>query len=153
MTPADFLYHETALLDERRFEEWLELFTDDAVYWIPQGDEEDPAHRVSIVYDDRRRLHERVLRLSSGFAHSQDPPSKTCHLVGNVQVGEGTDGELEVASTLLVAEVRRTTQNVFAGRVTHTLVTAPDGDGFRIRRKIVRLVNSDVPLGNVTFLF
>jgi 3-phenylpropionate/cinnamic acid dioxygenase small subunit len=151
MTPADFLYHETALLDERRFEEWLELFTEDAVYWIPQGDEADAARHVSLVYDDRRRLHERVLRLSSGFAYSQDPPSKTCHVVGNVQVADPTGGELEVTSTLLVAEVRRNTQNVFAGRVTHTLV--PDDGSFRIRRKIVRLVNSDVPLGNVSFLF
>lgn len=151
MTPADFLYHETALLDERRFDEWLELFTDDALYWIPQGDEVDPIRHVSLVYDDRRRLHERVLRLGSGFAYSQDPPSKTCHVVGNVQASDGAEGELEVASTLLVAEVRRNLQNVYAGRVTHTLV--PDGEGFRIRRKVIRLVNSDIPLGNVTFLF
>jgi 3-phenylpropionate/cinnamic acid dioxygenase small subunit len=151
LTPADFLYHETALLDERRFEEWLELFTDDALYWIPQGDEADPSRHVSLVYDDRRRLHERVLRLTSGFAYSQDPPSKTCHLVGNVQVANGSDGDVEVSSTLLVAEVRRNAQNLFAGRVTHTLVR--EGDGFRIRRKTVRLVNSDIPLGNVTFLF
>jgi 3-phenylpropionate/cinnamic acid dioxygenase small subunit len=151
VTPADFLYHETALLDERRFDEWLELFTDDALYWIPQGDEVDPIRHVSLVYDDRRRLHERVLRLGSGFAYSQDPPSKTCHVVGNVQASDGAEGELEVASTLLVAEVRRNLQNVYAGRVTHTLV--PDGEGFRIRRKVIRLVNSDIPLGNVTFLF
>ena len=151
MTPADFLYHETALLDERRFEEWLELFTDDALYWIPQGDEADPVRHVSLVYDDWQRLHERVLRLSSGFAYSQDPPSKTCHLVGNVQVADTADGELEVSSTLLVAEVRRNTQSLFAGRVAHTLV--PENGSFRIRRKIVRLVNSDVPLGNVSFLF
>jgi 3-phenylpropionate/cinnamic acid dioxygenase small subunit len=151
VTPADFLYHETALLDGRRFDEWLELFTDDALYWIPQGDEVDPIRHVSLVYDDRRRLHERVLRLGSGFAYSQDPPSKTCHVVGNVQASDGAEGELEVASTLLVAEVRRNLQNVYAGRVTHTLV--PDGEGFRIRRKVIRLVNSDIPLGNVTFLF
>jgi 3-phenylpropionate/cinnamic acid dioxygenase small subunit len=151
VTPADFLYHETALLDERRFDEWLELFTDDALYWIPQGDEVDPIRHVSLVYDDRRRLHERVLRLGSGFAYSQDPPSKTCHVVGNVQASDGAEGELEVASTLLVAEVRRNLQNVYAGRVTHTLV--PDGEGFRIRKKVIRLVNSDIPLGNVTFLF
>ena len=151
MTPADFLYHETALLDERRFAEWLELFTDDALYWIPQGDEVDPIRHVSIVYDDRRRLHERVLRLDSGFAYSQDPPSKTCHVVGNVQATDGADGDVAVSSTLVVAEVRRNVQNVYAGRVAHTLV--PDGGGFRIRRKVIRLVNSDIPLGNVTFLF
>ena len=149
MTVEEFLYHEAQLLDERRFEEWLELFTDDAVYWIPQGDEADPVHHVSLAYDDRRRLRERVLRLASGFAHAQDPPSRTCHLVGNVRVRED-GGELEVGSNLIVAEVRRDAQSLYAGRVEHRLV--PDGDGYRIRRKVIRLVNSDVPLGNVSFL-
>src|SRR5205814_5944535 len=104
VTVEGFLYHEAQLLDERRFEEWLELFTDDALYWVPEGEEEDPVRRVSIAYDDRRRLHERVLRLQSGFAYAQDPPSRTCHLVGNVRVQEA-DGELDVASSLIVAEV------------------------------------------------
>ncbi|MBS1887637.1 MAG: aromatic-ring-hydroxylating dioxygenase subunit beta [Actinobacteria bacterium] len=151
MTAEEILYREAALLDAGRFDEWLELFTDDAVYWIPQGEGGDPEHEVSIVYDDRRRMHERVLRLGSGFAYSQDPPSRTCHLVGNVLVepGEG-EGELRVGSKLIVAEVRRNAQNLFAGAVEHVLV--PDGEGLRIRRKVVRLVNSDIPLGNVTFL-
>jgi len=148
---ADFLYEEAALLDERRFEEWLELFTEDAVYWIPQAaDAPDPGRDVSIAYDDRRRLHERVLRLSTGFAYSQDPPSRTSHLVGNIRVTGEAHGALEIASSLIVAEVRRGAQHLYAGRVEHALV--PAGDGYRIRRKVVRLVNSDVPLGNLTFL-
>ena len=150
MTPSEFLYHEAALLDERRFEEWLALYTEDALYWVPQGDATDPMRAVSIAYDDRRRLHERVLRLTSGFAYAQDPPSRTCHVVGNVRQAGESDGALQIASALIVAEVRRNTQNLYAGQVEHELV--PDGDGFRIRRKVVRLVNSDVPLGNVTFL-
>ncbi|MBS1878100.1 MAG: aromatic-ring-hydroxylating dioxygenase subunit beta [Actinobacteria bacterium] len=151
MTAEEILYREAALLDEGRFEEWLELFTDDAVYWVPQGEGGDPEHEVSIVYDDRQRMHERVLRLGSGFAYSQDPPSRTCHLVGNVLVEPGeTEGELRVSSKLIVAEVRRDTQNLFAGTVEHVLVA--DGEELRIRRKVVRLVSSDTPLGNVTFL-
>lgn len=150
MTPAEFLYHEAALLDERRLDEWLELYTEDALYWVPQGDDPDPSRHVSIIYDDRRRMHERVLRLTSGFAYSQDPPSRTVHVVGNVVVKAEGDGVLEIGSALIVAEVRRNTQNVYAGRVEHHLVR--DSDTFRIRRKIVRLANSDVPLGNVTFL-
>jgi benzoate/toluate 1,2-dioxygenase subunit beta len=151
MTAEEVLYLEAALLDERRFDEWLELFTDDAVYWVPQGEEGDPSHEVSIIYDDRRRMHERVLRLSSGFAYSQDPPSDTCHLVGNVVVSPGeAEEELRVASKLIVAEVRRNAQNLYAGTVEHLLV--PASEELRIRRKVVRLVSSDIPLGNVTFL-
>lgn len=150
MTAEEFLYHEAALLDDRRFEEWLTLFDEDALYWIPQGDEPDPIHHVSIAYDDRRRLRERVLRLASGFAHSQDPPSRTCHLIANVRSEPAGDEELEVASTLLVAEVRRNVQQIYAGHVRHRLIAREDS--FLIRRKVVRLVNSDVPLGNLSFL-
>jgi len=120
------------------------------VYWIPQGDEPDARRAVSIAYDDRQRLHERVLRLTGGFAHSQDPPSLTCHLVGNVRVLTAADDALDVASNVVIAEMRRNVQNIYAGRVQHTLV--PTGDSYRIRRKVVRLVNSDTPLGNVTFI-
>jgi 3-phenylpropionate/cinnamic acid dioxygenase small subunit len=147
---ADFLYHEAQLIDERRLDEWLELWNDDALYWIPQGDEPDPVHRVSIAYDDHRRLVERVMRLNSGFAYSQDPPSRTCHVIGNVRVSGEDEAGVDVTSSLIVAEMRRATQNIYAGRVEHRLST--DDGSFRISSKVVRLVNSDVPLGNVTFL-
>jgi 3-phenylpropionate/cinnamic acid dioxygenase small subunit len=150
VSPEEFLYHEAALLDGRRFEEWLALYADDAVYWIPQGDEPDPQHKVSIIYDDRRRLRERVLRLSSGFAYSQDPPSRTCHVVGNPRVSSNGAGQLEVTSNLIVAEVRRAAQNLYAGRVEHQLVS--EGNSFLIKRKVIWLLNRDAPLGNVTFL-
>jgi benzoate/toluate 1,2-dioxygenase beta subunit len=147
---AEFLYREADLLDSRRYEEWLELYTDDAIYWIPQGDEPDHVHHVSIAYDDRRRLHERVLRLASGFAFSQDPPSRTCHVVGNVRVAGEIHGDLDVRSNLVLAEMRRGLQSVYAGQVIHQLV--PTGESFMVRRKTVRLINSDLPLSNLTFL-
>lgn len=149
---SQFLFHEAALLDERRLEEWLDLFTDDAVYWIPQGPDPDPRHDVQLLLDEKWRMRERVLRLSSGFAYSQDPPSRTVHVIGNVQVAPGErSGELYVTSAQLIAEVRRGRQSLYAGHVRHVLVPH-DGDGWRIRRKEVRLANSDLPLGNVTFL-
>jgi benzoate/toluate 1,2-dioxygenase subunit beta len=147
---AAFLFHEAELLDERRFQEWLALYTDDALYCLPQGDDPDPEHSVQIAHDDKRRMTERVLRLESGFAYSQDPPSRTVHLIGNVRVRGEVEGELDVASSLSIAEVRRGQQRVYYARVLHRLVDG--GDGLRIRRKEVHLANSDLPLGNVTFL-
>jgi 3-phenylpropionate/cinnamic acid dioxygenase small subunit len=147
---SELLYEEAAAIDERRFEDWLALYTEDAIYWVPQGEEDDHVHRVSIAYDDHRRLHERVLRLTSGFAYSQDPPSRTCHVVGNVRVTGEADGAIQVASNQIVTEVRRNVQNIYSGRFEHELVLAEGG--YRIRRKTIRLMNSDVPLGNVTFL-
>jgi 3-phenylpropionate/cinnamic acid dioxygenase small subunit len=150
LSVSDFLYYEAALLDARQLTEWLGLFTDDALYWVPARPDADPTRDVSLVYDDRARLSERVRRLTSGFAHAQRPPSRTCHVVGNVRVLGEREGALEVASNLVVAEVRRSQQAVYAGQVTHWLV--PASDGWRIRRKIIYLVNSDIALGNLTFI-
>lgn len=151
---AAFLFHEAELLDRLELHEWLELYTDDAVYWIPQGPEGDPHRDVQLLLDDRRRMHERVLRLTSGFAYSQDPASRTVHLVGNVRLAASADVEppaLDVASVQLITEVRRNRQLQYAGHVRHVLVP-DDGGAWRIRRKEVRLANGDLPLGNVTFL-
>lgn len=148
---AAFLYREAELLDARRLEEWLELYAEDATYWIPQGPDSDPVHDVQLLLDDRRRLRERVLRLSSGHAYSQDPPSRTVHLIGNVRIAAERDDAVEVDSVQSITEVRRGRQAHYAGHVRHELVPAPEGD-WLIRRKVIRLVNSDLPLGNVTFL-
>jgi benzoate/toluate 1,2-dioxygenase beta subunit len=143
------LTHEAALLDARAFDEWLSLYTDDATYWIPaKFSDADPTRDVSIAYDDRRRLHERVLRLKSGFAYSQDPPSRTCHTIGNVRILGDADGRLRVASNVVLVEVRRSVQTVYSGFVEHELT----GDDLRIARKTVRLLNADLPLGNLTFI-
>lgn len=147
---AQLLYLEAELLDERRLDEWLELYTDDAVYHVPQGDGSDPEREVQIALDDKRRLVERVMRLRSGFAYSQDPPSRTVHLVGNVRLRGEADGATVVASSLSVAEVRRGQQRIYMAHVVHHLV--PREGALRIRRKEIRLANSDLPLGNVTFL-
>ena len=148
---ADFLYQEVELLDARRYDEWLAMFDDELVYWLPASEREDPARAVSIVYDDRARLTERVRRLQRGTAPSVQPPSRTTHVVGNVRVSELSSGMLCAASRYLVAELRVGREQLYAATVEHHLV---DGDkGLRIGTKIVRLSRRDVPLGNLSFLF
>jgi benzoate/toluate 1,2-dioxygenase subunit beta len=148
---ATYLYLEAELLDERRFDEWLALYADGAEYWIPQRADTRADADVQLVLDDRRRLRERVIRLTSGHAYSQDPPSRTVHLVSNVRVLAETADALTVGSVQLVTEVRRDRQALYAGHVRHELVAGGE-HGWLIRRKEIRLANSDVPLGNVTFL-
>ena len=147
----DFLYREAALLDDMQLEEWLTLFTDDATYWIPEGkDDLDPAREASILYDDRFRMEDRVWRLNSGAAHAQIPPSRTQHMISNVQVGEAADGEVIVYSNFAIFEVRRNEQRTFAGRYEHRLRL--EGEGWRIRQKKAMLVNNASPLYNLTFM-
>ena len=84
-----FLLHEARLLDQRRFEEWMELFTEDGYYWAPaRPDQENPDDEVSLFYDDRENMKSRIQRLRHGAVFSQIPPSRTCHSVSNVIVDE-----------------------------------------------------------------
>ena len=147
----DFLYHEADLLDDRRLDAWLDLFTGDAVYWVPaRPGPADPDRHVSLLYDDRGRMEERVWRLSVGPAHAQIPPSATRRLITNVRVADAERGGRLVVSNFALYEVRKGVQREFAGRYEH-LLTADDGH-WRIRCKTVRLVNCDAPIVNLTFL-
>ena len=139
-----FLIHEARLLDERRFREWMGLFTDDGTYWVPAvPDQESPFDQASLFYDDRELMKTRVERLEHPRIHVQTPPSRTAHLVGNVlleHVDEAT-GEFVVASTVIMVEYRDDAQRVFAGRQRHRL--RRDDTGLRIVQKRVDLINCD----------
>lgn len=151
-----FIVRELRLLDERRFEEWLALFTPDCLYWLPISDG-DPAVEPSLVYDDNQRMHERVYRVTAA-PPAQSPASRTVHNVSNVDVLEAGPELVKVACNLTVFELRPgdpsqvglATQRVFAGRGEYHLVPEPE---CRIRLKKVWLLNRDEPLYNVTFLF
>jgi benzoate/toluate 1,2-dioxygenase beta subunit len=147
----DFLYAEAELLDEGRLEAWLELFTDDAHYWLPPTPEAtDPDRETSLVYDDRLRLADRVWRLTEGPAHAQIPPSRTQRLVSNVRVPEAGGDDFVVRSAFSLLEYRKGELRPFAGRCTHRL-RREDGR-LRISLKRVDLVNAQAPIYNLTFV-
>jgi len=146
----DFLFHEAKLIDEHRYDEWLALWTEDCLYWVPcNSDDADPARQAMIIYDNRARLDERIYRLTSGAAWAQQPRSRTRRLISNVEVRE-TDGGYAVESNCLIAELRRSRQDIFAARILYTL--RPAGDSFRIALKKVLLLNNDEAIDNLTFL-
>ena len=89
-----FLILEARLLDEGRFDEWLALFTSDAWYWVPsQPGQANPRDTISLIYDDRRLLETRVRRLASPRIYSQEPPSRTSRMIGNVTIEEAAPDE------------------------------------------------------------
>ena len=90
-----FYIREAWLLDERKLKEWLDLFTDDVLYFMPRRKNvpRREAHReltpqgdLAILEEDRRYLEMRVARLDTGMAWAEDPPSRTRHLIGNLEV-------------------------------------------------------------------
>ena len=146
-----FLYHEAWLLDHGRLDEWLELFTDDATYWVPlQADQADPLSSSSIVYDDRRLLEVRVRQFQHPRAHARIPAPRTVHQVGNVRVVEAEGHDARVGSTLVLVEYRRERQRVWGALVEHRLRRT--AEGLRIAAKRVDLVNSEAELDGIVCL-
>ena len=113
---ADFLYREARLADEARYAEWLALWTDDGVYWVPATTEPDPdpERQLSHVYDNRARVETRVKLLQTGVRYSQEPASRMRRLVSNIEVEAADGGELVAGSNFLLAELA-----VQAGRELH----------------------------------
>jgi benzoate/toluate 1,2-dioxygenase subunit beta len=151
MTVEQFLYHEARLLDTGQLEAWLELFTDDATYWVPlERDQKDPFETSSIIHDDRTLLELRVKQARHPRAHARLPLARTVHQVGNV-VAEETGGELRVNSTLQLVEFRNEKQRVYGALVEHRLRKI-DGS-YKIAHKRVDLVNSEGELDGIAILF
>jgi len=147
----NFLYREARLMDEHVYDEWLSLWTEDALYWVPCNDDDiDPQRHVSIIYDNRPRLEDRIERLKSGAAYAQEPKSRLRRVVANVEIEEGDNGEVTVYSNFNLTELRRSRQDTFAGRTIHKL--RPQGASFKIAYKKVLLVNNDEVIDNLTFL-
>ena len=130
---------EARLLDEQRYAEWLALFAEDGIYWVPtRAGQASPSEALSIVYEPKSLLAMRVERLTRGEMHVQSPPSRTVHHVSAVQV----EGD-EARSSLIVAEWRAGESRWFAARVTHKL--RKDAGGLRIVLKRVDLINGEAP--------
>ena len=156
MTPEQFLYHEARLLDTQRYEDWLQLFTQDATYWLPlEQDQKDPHETSSIVHDDRTLLELRVKQYRHARAHARQPLARTVHQISNiVPLGEA-NGALRIASTLTVVEFRNEKQRVYGALVEHRLRRYWDkkaGDTFQIAHKRVDLVNSEGELDGIAIL-
>ena len=147
-----FLYLEARLLDTQRYEEWLDLYTEDAIYWVPleQG-QSDPFETSSIIHDDRTLLELRVRQARHPRAHARLPLARTVHQVGNITVLPEEDSEIKVASTLQRVEFRNERQRIWGALVEHRLRRVPQG--LRIARKRVDLVNSEGELDGVAILF
>ena len=152
MTVEQFLYHEARLLDTGQLETWLDLFTDDATYWLPlERHQKDPLETSSLIHDDRTLLELRVKQARHPRAHARQPLARTVHQVSNIMVAAEANGETVVHSTLQLVEFRNEKQRLYGALVEHRLRRVRDG--FRIAHKRVDLVNSEGELDGIAILF
>ena len=163
-----FLYEEAWLLDERRFDEWLALFSDDARYWMPTRRTVAKSARNQSVtvaeelagegelgyFDDTKlTLLARVMRLKGGVAWAEDPPSRTRRLITNIHVepGEG-EGEYRVRSYFLLHRTRhQSRRETFVGYRTDVLRRG--ADGLRIASREIVLDETVIASPNLSVFF
>ena len=120
-----FYIREAWLLDERKFQEWLGLFTEDVLYFMPRRKNvpRRESHRevtalgdLALIEDDKRYLEMRVARLETGMAWAEDPPSRTRHLVGNLVAEPLDGGDVHAKTAFLVYRSHlETDQQLLAG--------------------------------------
>jgi len=140
--PRDLVAREAALLDERRFDDWLALFAEDGHYWVPLlgAAQADPLSHNSIAYEDRLLLQLRIDRLKSPRAHSQHPKSHCQHVLQRPVIEHDNETVLSLFTPFIYVEARGDDQVLLAGTCRHLLVR--HGEGFLIRQKRIDLLNA-----------
>ncbi len=150
----DFLYHEAALLDDWKLNEWEALLTDDATYYVPPNDQLEGDHRSTLflVADDRERIRQRIIRINDPNCHAEYPKSRTRRMISNVRI-VGVEGDLvKVAANFVCYRYRRYERiREYVGAYRYILKRA--GDGFRIKERRVLIDAHELgTLGSVSFI-
>jgi len=145
-----FLFHEAQLLDERRWDDWLDLFLETAEYWVPyEWGQQSATDHVSLFYEDVTLLRLRIDRLKNELSPLEWPPSRTNHHISNVTVEDDIGDTLTAKAYVIFVDYRRDEQRWFSTRVTWKLQAG--ADSFRIAAKRVDLLNCDQESGHLRF--
>ena len=144
----DFVVDEARLLDEKRYPEWNALFTDDAIYWVPLVPmQPEGLDHTSHLYEDKLLRELRIERLKSPRAFSQQPPTRSLHLLQTPTVepiDPARPDEPLLPTVFQYTESQGDELNTFVGVCRHRLVV--EAGALRIRQKRVDLINSDAAL-------
>lgn len=158
----DFLYHEAELLDDRKFDEWLDLMAEDVRYFMPlrrnvrygEQDRENTSEKSDISWFDEGKptLAGRVRQLNTGLHWAEEPLSRVCHMVSNVHVLSYADGVAEVQSRFLVYRNRlQEEQDFFVGKRHDVLRRV--GDGWQVAKRTIILEQNVLLAKNITVFF
>jgi 3-phenylpropionate/cinnamic acid dioxygenase small subunit len=157
-----FLYHEAELLDERRYEDWLALFTDDAHYFMPMRrnvPHDEPEREFTRAGTDvnwfdegKDTLTRRVKQILTGIHWAEEPPSRICHMISNVQILAADPTAVTVKSRFLVYRNRVETETDFLVGKREDVLRREDG-GWKIARRKIVLDQNVLLAKNLTVFF
>jgi 3-phenylpropionate/cinnamic acid dioxygenase small subunit len=146
------LEREARLLDQLKYEDWLALYTAECIYWVPSTPNAgDPRREIAVMFDDRRRLEDRIYRLRTGFAWSQAPASRTVRLITNVEAfATARDDARMLRSNFLISEFWGDETRILTGWAGHRVVR--DGGAWKIQAKQVNLLECDQSIRNPSII-
>jgi len=146
------LEREARLLDQLNYEDWLALYTAQCIYWVPSTPNAgDPRREIAVMFDDRRRLEDRIYRLRTGFAWSQAPASRTVRLITNVEVfATAREDACMLRSNFLISEFWGDETRILTGWAGHRVVR--DGGAWKIEAKQVNLLECDQSIRNPSII-
>jgi benzoate/toluate 1,2-dioxygenase beta subunit len=146
------LEREARFLDQLRYDDWLAMYAAECVYWVPSTPKAgDPRREIALMFDDRRRLEDRIYRMRTGFAWSQAPASRTIRLVTNVEVFSTVrDDARMVRSNFLISEFWGDETRQLTGWAAHRVVR--DHAGWKIQAKQVNLIECDQAIRNPSII-
>ena len=156
-----FLFYEADLLDERRFQEWLDMLADDFRYWVPVRDSVDSYDvaqeltqegQMGYFDDTKVSMETRIRRYAmEPKPWAEYPPSRTRHLVANVRLMRVDGDEVEAHCNFIAYRTRlERDQDIFVG--TRRDVVRREGDGFKLARRTIILDQSVLPSKSISFI-
>ena len=146
----DFVVREARLIDQQRFDEWLDMYADDAFYWMPlEWNQTDPRLTCSLMYEDKLLLSIRVERLKGARTFSQKPKSRCHHVLQTPQVDsrDAAANSYVTWTAMHYIETRLDEQTLYAAWATPHL--AFENGRLKIKLKRVDLINCDAAFGNI----
>ena len=157
-----FLYREAELLDDRRFNDWIELVAEDIHYHMPvrrnvkfgeqHRENTDPESEISWFDEGKRTLAGRVRQINTGLHWAEEPFSRVRHVISNIHVGELQGDEVPVRSNFFVWSNRLHDEvNVFVG-TRHDVLRRDPETGWKIARRLI-LLDQNVLLSKVITTF
>ena len=141
----NLIFLEADLLDRQKWDDWLDLYMDDCIYWVPSWLTEDelgsdPEMQVNMIYIvGKPGLAARLERISSGQAYAEMPLSQTSHLIGTVRLLDHDKNFLQASAKWMTLSVDARIGKVVRGG-WYEYELQRDTRGLKISRKKVVLL-------------
>jgi 3-phenylpropionate/cinnamic acid dioxygenase small subunit len=148
---TEFLWKEADFLDRKDYEAWLDLWLEEGIYILPIGDGEDFENQLNLAYDNDKMRRLRVDRFNRGFSISSAPAADTVRTVSRIVIESAEGDVIKVRASEHLIEDKFGRQRIWAADLFYTLKVTDDG--FKMDRKIAKLLNSDGMLNSFSYLF